>query len=105
MSDDVTDLPVRHRREDEGKLFLVPPPASKCQHYIGPFEVDPDAGGCRCRQCGEDVSPMFVLERMLRKESQWLRAHDRYNDEMKRLAERSKTKCRHCKKMTPISRT
>ena len=102
--DDVTKLPIRNKRKDDGRLFLVPPPYEKCKHYRGPFEVDEDAGTCKCLECGEDVSPMFVLKRLMSQESRWNRARENYKDEMKRLAERSKTKCEHCGKMTRISR-
>ncbi len=98
-----TKLPVRNKREENGKLFLVKPVFGKCQHYNGPFEVDMDAGKCICQECNEEVSPMFVLNRLLAKESRWMRSHDNYKDEMKRLAERSRTKCQHCGQMTRIS--
>ena len=102
--DDVKKLPVRNKRQDDGNLFLVPPPYGKCKHYRGPFEVDEDAGTCKCLECGEEVSPMFVLNRLMSQESQWIRTRERYKDEMKRLAERSRTKCEHCGQMTRISR-
>ena len=102
--DDVIKLHVRNKRQDDGKLFLVPPPREKCKHYKGPFEVDDDAGTCKCMECGDDVSPMFVLKRLMNKESQWNRTREKYQDEMKRLSERSKTKCEHCGQMTRISR-
>lgn len=104
MSDDIKKLPVRNKRGDDGKLFLVPPPYEKCKHYRGPFEIDEDAGTCTCKECGDTVSPMFVLKRLMNKESQWNRTRGNYLDEMKRLKERSRTKCRHCGQMTPISR-
>lgn len=106
MSDDdgVTRLPVKNKRDDDGKLFLVPAPVKSCSHFRGAFEIDKVADKCFCRDCGAEVSPMFVLERLMQKESIWMKSSDRYLDELKRLAERSSTKCQHCHKMTKISR-
>ena len=101
---DIPKLPVKNKRDSEGKLFLTAPPHEKCKHLFGSFEVDEDAGKCKCLECGEEVSPMFVLKRLMRQESQWNQTRERYKDEMKRLANRSKTKCDHCGKMTRISR-
>ena len=101
---DITKLPVRNKRENAEGLSLVPPPPQKCQHLDGPFEVDEKGGRCKCLDCGEDVSPIFVLVQLMKKESRWRRTRERYEDEMKRLAERSKTKCEHCGKITRISR-
>lgn len=95
-------LPVKPRPEPEGR-YLVEVPITKCQHWRGPFEVDIDAAKCKCLECGEEVSPMFVLENLMKKESRWMQAHDRYQDEQKRLAERSRTKCDHCGQITRIS--
>lgn len=103
MSEDITTLNVKNKRKDERKIFLAPPPYEKCRHFNGPFVIDEDAGTCTCKECGETVSPMFVLKRLMHKESQWRRNRENYIDEMKRLKARSKTKCQHCKKMTQIS--
>jgi len=102
MSDKVKKLPVRHKNSYGDGLFLQPPPATKCVHYNGPFEVDETAEECVCLACGEKVSPMFVLKRLMKKESQWMRSHERYQDEMKRLSKRRRTKCMHCDKFTRI---
>ncbi len=90
-------------RPDAG-LMLVPPPFGKCQHYANSYEVDVDAGECVCLACGDKVSPIFVLERLMKAESRFMRARESYQSEMKRLKERSKTKCDHCGHMTRISR-
>ncbi len=47
---------------------------------------------------------MFVLRRLASEETSWKRHREVYIDEMKRLKERSRTKCYHCGKMTEISR-
>jgi len=104
IDDTVTHLPVRNKRKEDRELFLVPPPAGKCEHRLTGFQVDVHGERCICRKCGEQVSPWFVLHELMKSESRWMRAHAEYHDEMKRLAERRSTKCRHCGEMTPISR-
>lgn len=56
-----------------------------------------------CGNCGTKLDPMFVLQRLANKETQWRRNAEQYQDEMKRLHERTKTKCQHCGGMTRIS--
>lgn len=104
MSDDenIAIFPAKHRRPDKG-LMLVPPEPNTCSHYPAAFTVDVKAGKCTCRKCGADVAPMFVLEMLMHKESQWNRTREAYQDEMKRLKDRSSTKCQHCQRMTRIS--
>lgn len=100
----ILELPVKPRATAEEGAMLQPVPFDKCQHLFTSFEVDVDAGKCRCKKCGEEVSPMFVLEQLMKAESRWMRTLDTYQDSMKRLAERSRTKCDHCGKMTRIGR-
>jgi hypothetical protein len=57
-----------------------------------------------CGLCQTRLDPMFVLRIMAHEENSWSRARLNYIDEMKRLKERSRTKCWHCGKMTEISR-
>lgn len=97
-------LPVKPRPNPEEGAMLQRVPANKCHHLLASYEVDIDAGKCRCKACGEEVSPMFVLERLMNSESRWMQTLANYQDAMKRLAERSRTKCDHCGKMTRISR-
>lgn len=100
----IAQLPVKYKKPVEGERFLTPVEPGKCSHW-GPFEIDTKGGQCKCLKCGEPVAPMYVLERLMSQESQWMQTLARYQDEMKRLDERSKTKCRHCGQMTVISRS
>lgn len=99
----VSALPVKPRPTLDEAPMLQAVPYSHCRHSFTSFTVDADAGKCFCKACGEEVSPMFVLERLMQQESRWMRTRAAYQDEMKRLEERSKTKCRKCGEMTPIS--
>jgi hypothetical protein len=64
---------------------------------VGETEVE-------CGNCHVRLDPMFVLKLMAGEETQWLRSRTRYLDEMRRLKERSRTKCMYCGQMTEISR-
>ncbi len=97
-------LSVKPREPVDENSFLQPVEITTCRHYFGPFEVDVDGAKCKCKACGGEVSPIFVLEQLMRDESRWNRTRTAYLDEMKRLGERSRTKCEHCEKMTRISR-
>lgn len=99
----VLELPVKPRAKVDEGAMLQPVPYSKCNHRFTSFEIDPKANKCRCKKCGEEVSAMFVLEELMKVESRWMRTRESYQDEMKRLAERSRTKCRNCGEMTEIS--
>lgn len=102
MADEkVTQLPVKPKVAT-GNLMLVPPPPG-CSHFGAGFEVDVDAGKCKCKRCGGEVSPMFVLKMLMQAESRWNQTRESYQEEMKRLRERSRTKCQHCGQMTRIS--
>jgi hypothetical protein len=101
---DILKLPVTPRTPVSDERLLHSVPYNACIHFNGPFEVDDKAGKCKCLRCGGEVSPMFVLHELMRQESTWMRTRAAYQDEMKRLDERSSTKCQHCGQMTRISR-
>lgn len=98
----IAQLPVAYKKPLEGERFLAPVPVGKCSHW-GPFEIDIKGDKCKCLKCGEKVGAMHVLELLMNQESRWMQTRAQYQDEMKRLAERSKTKCRKCGQMTEIS--
>lgn len=114
--DNVVELPIKAKakRDENGPMLTVidswPEGCNhkwrvtgfKTQdaHYLireGETEVE-------CGLCGTRLDPMFVLRQMAHYETQWHRGRARYLDEMKRLKERSRTKCTHCGNMTKISR-
>lgn len=101
--DDVIKLPVDYKTPPSGERMLVEVAPSACIHWNTTFEVDVKGGKCKCLGCQQEVSPMFVLQRLMDKESQWMRTRALYQDEMLRLKERRATKCRHCGAMTRIS--
>lgn len=105
MSDDkkVTDLPVRFKTRPSGDVYLtLTHSTSKCYH--GQYEVDDAKAEVICGICKEKIDPMAVLRELAHKETGWHRARVIYQEEMKRLEERARTKCQHCGKLTRISR-
>ncbi len=82
-----------------------------CQHRHWPGTMRPVSYNIRegeteveCGCCGVRLDPMFVLRTLAGRESQYEENRRRAADVMKRLDERSRTKCQHCDKMTKISR-
>jgi hypothetical protein len=74
----------------------------ECRHQR--FTVDAALAQVSCADCKERLDPMFALIQLARKETRYHELHARYQDEMQRLGERSKTKCQHCDQMTRISK-
>lgn len=58
-----------------------------------------------CNNCGTRLDPMFVLILLANRENGYRNTQHRYAEEMNRLANRSRTTCQHCGKMTKISRS
>lgn len=101
---DVLKLPVKKAEPPSDERMLQPVPyIGRCTHWNTTFEVDVDAGDCKCLGCKQRVTAIFVLEKLMQEESRWLRTRAAYQDEMKRLRERERTKCQHCGEMTRIS--
>ncbi len=98
----VVPLPVKFKDRDDVRM-LVAVDAAKCRHLHVSFGVDTASGRCYCKACDAEVSPIFVLQALMDAESCWMRSRVSYQNEMKRLAERSATKCEHCGEITRIS--
>lgn len=97
----VTTLPVKPR-DNNIERVLTEVHTAKCYHRR--FTIDEKLQEVECRDCGEKLNPMFALVQLARQENRYHELHERYQDEMTRLAERSKTKCQHCGQMTRISK-
>lgn len=97
----VLTLPVKHR-DNTTERVLTEIAGVKCFHRR--FTIDDKAQEVECRDCGEKLNPMYALTQLARQETKYHELHERYQDEMTRLAERSKTKCQHCDQMTRISK-
>ena len=110
MSDDnVKKLPVRFKGPlPEDRTVMLAWEAGKsggCQHTMTQYIV----GGVgetevECGRCGAKLNPMWVLMEIATADRRYQEAAARHKDEMRRLSERTRTKCEHCKQMTRISR-
>lgn len=98
--DNVTELPVK-RRTTSTERVLTEVRSYACRHTR--FVVDEKLEQVECADCKERLSPIYALLQLCRQETRYHELHARYQDELKRLGERSRTKCRHCGQMTPIS--
>lgn len=83
--------------------YLIPQRTSNCAH--GPFLIDQEKAEVECQRCGEKINPMFALWRLATQERNWIESRERMIEEQKRLDDRLRTKCQHCKQITRISRS
>lgn len=105
-SDNVKPIPVKFKKAGPNERTLMTPyevDKSACSHYPGRFIVNETLAEVTCGECNEKLNPMWVLHQLTIRDRQFAQAHDRYGEQMKRLHERSSTKCQHCNKMTRIS--
>jgi radical SAM protein with 4Fe4S-binding SPASM domain len=101
MTDNVTPIPVKFKNSKETGKMLTVVKSYGCVHHA--YVIDPDGNEVTCSICNRTFSPMSALVDLSHKESLWMQHHDRYEEEKKRLEERSRTKCDNCGKMTRIS--
>jgi hypothetical protein len=121
MSDDsVTRLPVKFKTPPSGERVLDVVRGGGCNHdffFAGDplapggavmrpvtYIVDPAAAEVECSNCKAKLNPMWVLARLAHNETRYHETAKRYQEEMKRLSERARTKCAYCGQMTRISR-
>ncbi len=106
-TDNVRKLPIKFKGPlpDERTLLLpYEVGKSKCLHYPGRFIIDTSLAEVTCGDCNEKLNPMWVLGQLAGRDRKFAEAHDTYHEQMKRLDERTRTKCENCGKMTRISR-
>ncbi|MES2729992.1 MAG: hypothetical protein V4621_07880 [Pseudomonadota bacterium] len=98
---DIIPLPVKFRTDDTERVLTVVSPYGGCRHER--FTIDSRLTQVECRDCKAVLDPMFALTALAKQETRYHELHARYQDEMARLRERSRTKCEHCGEMTRIS--
>lgn len=110
MDDDdkIKRLPVKFKPQvPEERTLVRPYEVAKfggCLHLFCGYVVDEALAEVECGKCGAKLNPMWVLQRLANEDRRMAESQERYQDEQRRLAERSRTKCDHCGKMTRISR-
>ena len=102
MSDDILKFPLKPRDNDIDRVLKVAH-SYKCSHKR--YVIDPQLAQVECADCKEKLDPMFALIALSQQETRFHELHERYQDELKRLNERLRTKCEHCNKVTRISRS
>lgn len=103
----VKRLPVRFKPPvPEDRTLVRPFEVAKgggCSHLFCGYVVDEALAEVECGRCGAKLNPMWVLTRLANEDRRMAELRERYQDEQRRLSERSRTKCQHCGKMTRIS--
>ena len=113
MSDEVTRLPVKFKARPTGErtLEVVHGACNHSFNIVGgqiknvTYIVDPAAAEVECSGCKAKLNPMWVLARLAHGETTYHDTAKRYQEEMARLKDRSRTKCDNCGHMTRISRS
>jgi hypothetical protein len=111
----VTRLPVKFKTppSEERTLEIVHGGRDGCNHtftIVGgeiknvTYLVAEAAAEVECSNCKAKLNPMWVLARLAHDETRYHETAKRYQEEMKRLSERTRTKCDNCGHMTRISR-
>lgn len=103
IDDNVTVFPVAPRKSLGDDRVFTTVPLTTCWHkrYI----VDDKAAEVTCADCNEKLNPMWVLQQLCNAENRYHELRARYHEELKRLGERSRTKCQYCGEMTRISKS
>ena len=105
--DNITKLPIRFKSptpEDRSVMRRFEVHKGRdCNHLRVPYLVDVSEAMVECGRCGEKLNPMWVLGQLAVHDYRMAESQARYKDEMKRLSERTRTKCHHCGQMTRIS--
>lgn len=117
MSDDnITKLPIDFKAppsEDCPRLKIVDRFDKGCDHksvYTNgkfveiTYKIREGEMEVECGNCFQRLEPMWVLKNLANRESGYHRKRKIAQEEMSRLSGRSKTKCRSCGAMTPISK-
>jgi ribosomal protein S27E len=100
----VIELKVPFKKPEPDEKFLVVD-HGHCFHERYGFILDESLEHVLCKGCKEHLSPMWVLKHLAHNETKYHENAKRYQEEMQRLKERSRTKCQHCGEMTGISRS
>lgn len=105
---EITKLPVRFKEPlPEERSILLAWEAGKgggCTHLFAQYLVSDTDAEVECGRCGTKLNPIWVLVKLAVHDRRMAESQQRYQEEQKRLAERTRTKCQHCGEMTRISR-
>lgn len=96
--DNVAYLP---RKKPKGSgTFEVVSPYGGCPHRH--FDVDERLLEVTCRDCKAKLSPMWVLVQLAYEDTRLRNQWVHLRAEVRLLGDKTKTKCVHCEKFTPV---
>ena len=72
----------------------------KCNH--NQTVIDEELAMVKCKTCGKELNPIWVLMRFAREDSRYRRNMKANAESEKAYEKRIRTKCQHCGKMTRI---
>ena len=104
------------RIDMDGEANVVALPVKAKRRTDAPITVAPKHGGCRhlhtvvderlaevtCRDCGEKLSPLWVLARLANEDDRLRNAWADMRVQIASMKERTRVKCRHCERFTPV---
>ncbi len=64
--------------------------------------VDVEYEKAECEDCGEQLSPMWVLVKMMRNETRWKKQREYYIKAKEEFEQKRRFKCHHCKKFSVL---
>lgn len=64
--------------------------------------VDSELEKIQCKDCGEKLNPFFAIKKLMRLSEDWKRQKAQADLAREALEKKKRTKCMHCKKMTPV---
>jgi ribosomal protein S27E len=99
-TDDVIAFPSK-LKPVPGKAISVAAVSYKdCRHLH--TEIDPKRSEVKCLDCKVLLNPIWLLEQLSREDERLFRRWAELRATIQSMNERTKTKCKHCGKMTPI---
>ena len=106
MPDNVRPLGVKFReRAPDDRVLVEPhevPGAPVCNHLFATYTVSEADAEVTCGRCNGKVNPMWVLVQLAREDRRMHATQQAAKRASERHAERSRTKCDHCGRMTRI---
>lgn len=105
-SENVTPLGVKFRPPPPEERTIAHPyevgRIGQCNHLFTTYLVSPSEAEVTCGKCDAKLNPVWVLGQLAQKDHQW-HAQRRAAERAREVrAERQRTKCDHCGRMTRI---
>lgn len=93
-------FPVKLKTVPGKPISVAQVPYTACRHLH--TEIDPQKAEVTCLDCKALLNPIWLLEQLSREDDRLFRRWAELKATIQAMDERTKTKCKHCGKMTPI---